>query len=64
MANMSYCRFENTYKDLQDCLEALENEGGVTGVEEGANQYEKPYIRRLVELCIEIADNYEDELEE
>lgn len=64
MANMSYCRFENTYNDLQDCLEALENEGGITGVEEDANQYEKPYVRRLVELCREIADNYEDELEE
>jgi len=23
MANMSYCRFENTLIDLQDCLEAL-----------------------------------------
>lgn len=24
MANMSYCRFENTYRDLQDCHEFLE----------------------------------------
>jgi len=23
MANMSYCRFENTARDLQDCLYAL-----------------------------------------
>lgn len=24
MANMSYCRFENTSRDLRDCVEALE----------------------------------------
>ena len=27
MANMSYCRFENTLDDLVDCLNALEEEG-------------------------------------
>ena len=25
MSNMSYCRFENTSKDLGDCLDAIEN---------------------------------------
>ena len=25
MANMHYCRFRNTYNDLADCLNALEN---------------------------------------
>ena len=25
MANMSYCRFQNTKKDLDDCITALEN---------------------------------------
>ena len=25
MANMSYCRFENTARDLADCVEALQN---------------------------------------
>ena len=25
MSNMSYCRFENTSKDLEDCIEALRN---------------------------------------
>lgn len=24
MANMSYCRFQNTASDLRDCVEALE----------------------------------------
>lgn len=26
MPNMSYCRFENTNKDFEDCLEALNND--------------------------------------
>ena len=25
MSNMSYCRFENTSRDLEDCIEAIEN---------------------------------------
>ena len=25
MGNMSYCRFENTSKDLQDCIVAIQN---------------------------------------
>ena len=25
MSNMSYCRFENTSRDLQDCIEAIQN---------------------------------------
>ena len=25
MGNMSYCRFENTLADMEDCLNALEN---------------------------------------
>lgn len=27
MANMSYCRFQNTLEDLRDCAEALEEIG-------------------------------------
>lgn len=27
MPNMSYCRFENTYNDLRDCMSALLDEG-------------------------------------
>tara|TARA_Y100000114_G_scaffold59018_1_gene54006 strand:- start:1605 stop:1808 length:204 start_codon:yes stop_codon:yes gene_type:complete len=25
MANMSYCRFENTTRDMEDCIYAIEN---------------------------------------
>lgn len=26
MSNMSYCRFENTYRELCDCVEHIEDE--------------------------------------
>lgn len=61
MGNMSYCRFENTYQDLEECYEALQSEGGVKGVEQEANQYEKPYIKRLIELCKDIAAEFEED---
>ena len=31
---MSYCRFENTVRDLRDCLEAIEN-GEMTNLGDG-----------------------------
>ena len=51
MANMSYCRFENTYHDLRDCLAALE-EG------DDLSDDEKRYKTRLVKLCKKIARDY------
>ena len=53
MPNMKYCQFENTYNDLIECQESL-NEYGVKYLLENANQYEKPYILKLIYLCQEI----------
>ena len=61
---MTHCRFENTYQDLKECYEALIKEGGIKGIEEEASQYEKPYIKKLVELCKDIAEEFENELED
>ena len=63
MPNMKHCMFENTYKDLQDCYDVLTNDG-IAETEENANKYEVEYIRRLVELCKDIADEFGDELED
>ena len=54
MANMSYCRFHNTYNDLQDCKEALDN-GDIS------SESEKKKAKALVELCKEIVDNYDED---
>lgn len=58
MANMSYCRFENTLTDLRDCEEALENiHDEVTEM----SSYEKNAVVKLIELCKTISDNWEME---
>lgn len=50
MANMSYCRFENTYRDLLDCLNNMNNK---------LSEREAGYKERLVDVCREIIDEYE-----
>lgn len=52
MGNMSYCRFENTLRDLQDCHRAMND-----GLE--LSQSEQRNFIRMVELCRDITDMYE-----
>jgi len=47
---MSYCQFENTYKDLLQCLNAMNDD---------LSEDETAYKRRLVDVCKEIIDEYE-----
>ena len=51
MANMSYCRFENTLADLQDCEQALAENENLSPMEARA-------MVRLITLCIGIAKHY------
>jgi hypothetical protein len=55
MANMSYCRFQNTYRDLIDCYDNLND---------FVSESEKRYRERLVELCQNIVDEFNPEEEE
>ncbi len=53
MANMSYCKFENTYHDLRQCQESFDD---------ADSKSEREYRRKLIQLCEEIAHEYgEDE---
>ena len=52
MANMSYCRFENTYHDLVDCFENIECEAG--------NERDERYRIRLIMLLNEYKDLIEE----
>jgi hypothetical protein len=54
MSNMSYCRFENTSRDLQDCVEAINN-GETTEL----NSYEIDGLANILDLAEEIIDNQE-----
>jgi len=55
MANMSYCRFQNTYSDLYDCYEHMDDE---------LSEDETKYRKYIIELCKRIVDNYGDEDED
>lgn len=54
MANMSYCRFQNTLGDLEDCAENIGDEATMSDSERRA-------MKRLIQLCRQIADDYTDE---
>lgn len=53
MANMSYCRFENTLADLADCLRALHRKEY-----NKLNSYEQKAAIELIAMCKEISDDY------
>jgi hypothetical protein len=52
MANMSYCRFENTANDLRDCVNAIRN-----GETDELNKYELEGLQEILYLAQEIIDD-------
>lgn len=56
MSNMSYCRFENTFRDLQDCRDHMDETADLSPEEKKARSW-------LIDLCMEISDDYGDEPE-
>jgi hypothetical protein len=52
MGNMSYCRYENTLRDLEDCVEALRNSNSEDLEELNPSEFNS--MVRLVDLCGEI----------
>jgi len=54
--NMSYCRFQNTLSDLQDCLDHLQDDD-LSEAEERARQ-------KLIKLCTSVAEDEGYELPE
>lgn len=59
MANMSYCRFENTLGDLADCVEVMSEVNYGNKKSLNLNQYEIPAFHRLAEMCREYLELYE-----
>ena len=51
---MSYCRFENTANDLQDCLNAINR-----GETDELNEYELEGLQEILELAQEIVDDHD-----
>ena len=57
MANMSYCRFKNTLRDLVDCVNALE---AVVYEGESISESEWKYAKRMKEWCERFIDAIEN----
>ena len=53
MSNMSYCRFENTYNDLIDCEDHVNDDD--------LNAEEKRYRDKLVVVCRRIINSIDEE---
>lgn len=58
MSNMSYCRFENTTTDMEDCVEQLREK-----TLDDLNEYEIASLGNFLSLAKEIVDN-EDYIQE
>ena len=56
MPNTSYCRFENTTRDMQDCLDAIED-----GDTKELSRYEAAALREFLALAYIITD-YEPDI--
>lgn len=54
MPNMSYCRFENTARDLRDCLDTIRN-----GEIDELNSYELDGLIKIQEMSQDIVDEKE-----
>ena len=52
MANMSYCRFENTFNDLIDCFDNI--------WEEAENMRDERFRKSMIRLLHENIDFFED----
>lgn len=61
MANMSYCRFENTYHDLLDCEDHFgDTPNDDSGEDNALSESETKYRNKLVQLCKRIADDWDE----
>lgn len=52
MSNMSYCRFENTFRDLKDCYEHFEDEN--------LSEDEMHYRSKIYDICECIVSEFSD----
>lgn len=65
MSNMSYCRFENTSGDLQDCIDSLENpEYPKDDLLENLSDRERTAADEMREQCETYIRIYDEKIEE
>ena len=62
MSNMSYCRFENTSRDLRDCVEAMHqliDNNGVDEYGEALSKTELNAMHNMMTITEEFIELYE-----
>jgi len=59
MSNMSYCRFENTSNDFEDCLDALYNIETKEDLDELSTS-EKRHLKKLYKQAQKYVEQYEN----
>ena len=59
MANMSYCRFQNTLGDFEDCVDAIDNAKELSLDEQRAAFW---LIKRARELAEQFEDHSDDDI--
>ena len=64
MANMSYCRFQNTSNDLQDCVYSLEEENHLSTEEFSAMQKMISIATEFLELAEDYKNSSNEKEEE
>ena len=55
---MSYCRFENTVRDMRDCINALDESGWDIEMmlDEAPSEQEAEAMKQFVEICRKVAE--------
>ena len=59
MSNMSYCRFQNTRGDLQDCLDTMQGMDGYYQCKKDLSSEEYSAMLALVQTCREIVETHD-----
>ena len=69
MSNMSYCRFQNTFQDLRDCVQEMDDAYNIKDME--LSDDEARAMKQMYSWCerfienfdrLHFADTFEDEL--
>lgn len=59
--NMSYCRFQNTLTDLEDCFDAMCGVGEYYQSRADISEEEINALERMVEVCRDIVNMADDD---
>ena len=57
MSNMSYCRFENTHNDLEDCLLAMNDVQSLAEMK--LSEYEYSAFKSMRRLAVEYLEEFD-----